>query len=427
MTLPSQSGLGELWYLDRNSTLNTAFTAASTFVGSATKLRYHELDFSGLVQASLKGRGVQTRAGGHPAPVAGKKEGSFSFKMDLEGGSADTSAGTVATLLGAGLGGLRNPTAASDAAEASSTATQIKATGHGMEENELVLVGTAADSGGDGRVGAIEDAATSADYYDLQMALPAAPSTDDVIKNGHTLYIDWDDESYQDFLFIGDHAGTSGTNDPDSWQALGCSLSEVAFGGFEDGHPWVQFTYMVSHFQFVNYADQATFAHATAANGGDPVGGAEHGQLLIQDAGTTTRNAIASGNVEITMALNLKKINNYNNPNAAGGFKKCRAETGPTMTIPAYWAEIADMPGLLNDANAGTAKQVLYQCGNTTQGTVAFYGQRGFVKPFGPDAMGDLEELRTLNLEIEFDSGQATDESTDAKKLEDAGLVIGFM
>ena len=84
---------------------------------------------------------------------------------------------TEKLLLGSGavLGGLRNPTAATDAAEAASTATTIKATGHGMEENELVLVGVADDSGGDGRVGAIEDA-SNANEYVLQMALPGAPA-----------------------------------------------------------------------------------------------------------------------------------------------------------------------------------------------------------------------------------------------------------
>jgi hypothetical protein len=427
MTLPSNTRRGELWYTDRGSTFNDSFTAASTFQGSATKLKFFDLDLSGLADEIVEDSAIQSAFEGKPGPIIARQHGTFSFKMWLEGGSSTTSPETVAALLGAVMGGLKSPTAISDAAEAASTSTQINATAHGMDENELVLVGVKGDSGGDGRVAPIEDATTSADYYLLQLALPAAPAATAVLKNGHTLYIDWADESYQDFLFMGSHIGGSGTDDPDQVQMIGCSAT-VEFGGFAEGAPWVQFNYMVGQRQWVNYADQASLQPATAASGNDPVGGQASGSFLFQDAGTTTRQAIPGDEVEIALNMELRPIKDHNYPNSIGGWVKVPSApgVGPTISMSCYWANLADMPGLYDDYSAKTAKQVLYQMGYTAQDTVAFYMQNATMRPVDPANRVDLEDSTAIKLSFVGAYGGVTDLATDAKKLEDAAMVIWF-
>lgn len=424
--MTTEFATGELWYLDRAGVLNTAFTAASTFVGSATKLRHHEIDLSELVQEVYEDKSIQTAPDGKPAGIPGRRNGAFKFKMYLEGGSSTTTASTLAALLGCGLGGIRSPTAISDAVDdTNTTSTQIYATAHGMYRNDMVLIGTDGDAKGGGRLGVIEDN-SEADSYDLQMALPGTPVDTDTIKNGHTVFIDFlADQQYQDFLFIGSHAGGSASDDPDSCQMLGCGLAGVAFGGLAEGEPWIELTYNVAQWQWVNYSDQATFAYATDASGGDPVGGAEAGALCLQDASSTTRNEITGAEIEIEIPLELRMVVDHNYANDCGGWKKVPAG-GPTLTVKPYWEDIADMPGLYNDVQNKTAKQVLYQIGNTSQGTVGIYMQRAFFQPIAPGQRVGVDDLTGIELKLIGDSGRASDLSDVYDRQRDAAIVISF-
>jgi len=425
--MATEHALGELWYEDKSTGLSTSFTAASSFISSATKLRHFEFDASSLTHEEIADTTVQTMGDGKPAPHAGRKEGSFSFKMWLEGGSSSTTAGTLATLMGLGLGGLKNPTAIDDSAETSSTSSHIYASSHAVDENDIVLVGTAGDGRAECKAAVVEDATSYADSYELQMALPVAPNNGDTIKHGHQVWIDWSDKRYFDFLYIGAHAGTSASDDPDSYQMIGCSLAGVGFGGFSEGAPWVQLTYNVAQWDWVNYANQATFSHSTSANGGDPVGGEEAGSMLLQDAGTTTRRTL-TGDVEIEWPFGLAKVVDHNYVNDCGGWKKVPNDpsTGPTIRVTPYFEDLADMPGAFNDWNSQTAKQVLYQIGSTSQGSAVFYMQRAFSKPIDPSKLTDSEGLTGITLELVGDSGRATDLATDAKKQEDAAMILSF-
>ncbi len=429
MTLPSNINFGELWMIDRDTTFNTSFTAASSFVGSATKLKFFGLDLSGLKYIQAKDEAMQTAFEGQPAPIPiatsePDNPSTFKFRMHLAGGSNDTDPTTITSMLGQVFGGLYSPTAISDSAEASCTSTLINATSHGMEENQAVLVGTRGDSGGDGRLMPIADASNANDYT-LAMALPAAPAESAVLKNGHTIYLDWENENYTDFLFLGSHIGGGAADDPDQIQMLGCS-GKASFGGFKEGEtPFVEFEWKVGQWQWVNYADQVSaLAHATAASGGNPVKGG--GQLLIQDNGTTTRNTIKGGDVEIEYPFDIVAVRDYNNTNAIGGWVKVRPEMGPMMKCKAYWANVADMPGLYNDFINGTAKQVLFQVGNVTQKTVGFYMQKAYLQNIDPSRRVELEKMTNLELEFRGTTGGATDLSTAAKKLQDAAMVIFF-
>lgn len=432
MANPGAFQLYELRYiLQAAGARSAAFTVADNAAwaaGTATCPRVFDFEMT-LTEEEVKDTSAQTAFEGNPAHLEARKIGSFKFKQWLEGGSGTTTATTLATLLGSGacFGGLRNPTAISDLAEASTTATTIKATSHGMEENELILAGSANDSGGDGRVSAINDA-SNANEYTLQLALPGAPAEGATIKNGHTIYMDPSVEQYADFLFIGSHAGGGATDDPDQVQMIGCACSSIGFGGLGKGErPFVEMEWQASDWQWVNDGDKATVSHTQSKAGADPVSSSAGGSVVIQDAGTTTRNAIACDELEVVWTWNLVPVVDHNYTNDMGGFVKHPAGP-PVIRFTAYWAKLADMPGLYNDST-GTkqAKQVLVQLGRVAQGTVAWYMQRAFLAPIDPTKRKELEQSTGLSLEFRGDTGRATALSSDALKLEDAAMVMGML
>jgi hypothetical protein len=431
MTIPSDFERYELRYIDQGTTFNKTFTAADNAAwdaGTAVKLRCFDVDLSGLTEESVKDPTVKSDFGDRNPPIAVRRAGSFKFKMHLEGGSSDTSTTPAVELLACCLGGLHNPTAAADAVEADSTTKQINATNHGYVNNETVLIGTKGDSGADGKVGVVEDEDPNSDSnsFDVQMAFPAAPAAEAVIKSGHMVYVDETDESYQDFLFIGAHSGSGATDDPDQIQMIGCS-GKASIGGLGEGEtPFIEFEFMVGQWQWVNYADQASFSNLSSVQGNDPVSPIAEGQLMIQDTATTTRKTIAGGDYTIELGYDLVKIRDDNAPNKIGGWKKVRSDMGPNLTVSAYWANLADMPGLYNDFSNGTAKQVLLQLGNVSQGTVAFYMQNAYLQPVDPANRVELERSTALKLVFEGNKGNATYLSSDEDRLEDAPLVIGF-
>lgn len=431
MTLPSNYDLYELRYLDKGSTFSTSYVAADNAAwdaGTAVKLRCFDVDLSGLIEEVVKDPSVQTRFHGRNPPVRVRRTGSFRFKMHLEGGSATADPETVATLLGCVMGGCHSPAAISDAVEAASTTTQINATAHGLKNNEIVLIGVNGDAGADGKASSIEDEDPNADTdaFDVQLAFPSAPAEGAAIKAGHACYVDDSDESYQDFLFIGSHSGSGGTDDPDQIQMIGCS-GKAVIGGLAVGEtPNIEFEFMVSDWQFVNYDDQASFSHTTAVSGGDPVGSVEEGQFQIQDTATTTRNTIKGGDVKIDLGFDLVPVHDPGPASRIGGWKKVRSDTGPTIGISAYWANLADMPGLYSDFTAGTAKQVLYQLGSTAQGTVVIYAQKAYVQPIDPSKRIELERNTAIELMFECNDGGVTSLSSAEDKLEDAPLIISF-
>jgi hypothetical protein len=338
--MPSNWPVNEMRMIARTATFNTAFTVAddaSWAAGTSTTLRnIDEVDLSGLVMESVKDNTIQTYPDGHPANIDTIKSGSFSFKMHLEGGSSDTTAPTVATLMSYALGGLSTPAAITDACEASCTSTLINATAHGQAAGDFALIGAKDDSGGDGC--ALPIASVNSDDFTFEMALPAAPAESAVIKYGHTVYWDFTVERYIDFLFIGGHSGSGASDDPTQIQMIGCSVSGVELGGFAPNEtPYVQFTFMVGNWQWVNYADQATISYTQTPSGNEPVTDQNGGQVLIQDAGTTTRNVVCGGDLSVSIPINLIPIRCPSNPNGIGGWKRVPSDEGVTMEISAYW------------------------------------------------------------------------------------------
>ena len=203
------------------------------------------------------------------------------------------------------------------------------------------------------------------------------------------------------------------------------------FGGLgPDETPWVKFTWRVGEWQWVNYGDQATISYTTTPSGKDPALGSAGGQFTVQDAGTTTRNTVAGGDFEIDCSgwWTLQPIRDHNYSNSIGGWKKVRGGSGPIIRAKGYWTNLADMPGLYSDSTGTkTAKQCLLQFGKVAQGTFAAYMQRAFLTGLDPSKRVDLEQSTALQLEFVADTGRQTALSSDALKLEDAALVLGFM
>jgi hypothetical protein len=427
MSYPNDYDRGELFYKeDGGAGFPTAFFTPSSWTGGAIKLKFFDFDHSNLKWHFIGDSAVQNAFEGHPPPHKTYRYGSFKFKMWLEGGSDTITAGTLAVLIGHILGGIKSPAAITDAVEAAATATNITATAHGMDENDLVLVGVRGDSGGDGRLVAIEDATSSADDYDVQIALPAAPAASDVLKNGHQVWVDWTDESYLDFLFIGSDPGSGGTDDPWQIQMIGCQ-AKITIGGLGlDEKPFVEFEVFVGDWQFVADADKATLDPTAAANGDDPVDGQQSGSLLLQDAGTTTRQTVSGDEYSVSWGYDLMMVKDLNNNNRCGGWKKVRAEA-PMIGFKSYWSALADMPGLYNDSINDTAKQVLLQLGHVAESTVGFYMQNATMdRPIDPSSVQPIDQQTALALNFRGSTGGATDLATDAKKQEDAAMIMTF-
>lgn len=410
---------------------SASFTVADNAAWAAgTALSPNIFDFEhALVWESVEDGSIQSMHDGNPPPIGTIRSGTIKWKQWLEGGANNTTATTLAALLGSGavLGGKHDPPAASDLDEGSGTATQLQLTSHGQEENAMCLVGVAGDGGGDGRLGVIEDA-SNANVVDLQLALPAAAAVSAVVQWGHTLYMDPSVEQYIDVLFIGSDAGSGATDDPDQFQCIGCSCSSLVFGGLAAGEkPYVEMEFQVSDWQWVNNADKATISHTQAKAGGDPVSNAAGGSFQIQDAGTTTRNALGCDELAIEWPINLVKYTDKNYSNDCGGYVKHPA--GPAIIrATVYWDDVADMPGLYTDST-GTevAKQVQVQMGRVAAGCVGFYAQRCFLPPLSPSQRKSLDGSTGLELEFRCDNNRQTALSTDAMKLEDASLVMGML
>jgi len=429
MALPSDFELWELRYIDHGSTFPTAFTAgndAAWAAGTADKLRVHDLDVSELGLVNIPDPSIQTGFHGRPAPITtlsgGVETMMLKFKQWLPGGSSTVSAEDVATLMGVVMGGITSPaTAFSDLAEAGSTATNVVAASHGQVANQAVLVGVLGDARSEAKVGIIDTA--NANDYDLLMALPGAPNAGDAIKHGHDLWVKETDESYQSFLAIGSYAGSGATDDPVLLNIIGCS-GVLAIGGLAPGEkPFVEYSFNVADWRIEPYATTSAFSHTQALLGDDPAGDRGIGALTIGDTASTTRTTVQGGDVEISLNMELVPIIDPQGVNGIGGWKKVRGDQGPTMACTAYWS---DMPGRRADYTGGTVKQLLFTLGHASEATVAFSMNQAY---FIEDPAKPVEYQRMLGerLVFEGDKGTGTDLATDAKRLEDAPIVIHLL
>jgi hypothetical protein len=412
----------ELRYTDQSSTYPTAFVSGSAAGWSnATKLRAFDAKLK-LAYGAEKDATVQTAGEGHPAPiVTDRAGGTLEFSMHLEGGSSTTSPPSVATLLGAALGGLKSCSKITDTALADCTTGLVKCTSHGKAVGEAVLVGVRGDSGGDGKLVYVDTVANANQYW-VRPLLPAAPAVSAALKNGHTVYIDQTVERYLSFYLIGSYSGSGATDDPDQVNMIGCSCAKIAIAGIAQGQsPKVTFTFNLGDWRNEPNATKATISHTAAAAGNNPAGNLALGSLCIGDASAYTRNAIQGGNVEVDPAIAIERISDPNGANYTGGWVQSPSETGPTCSITRYWG---DMPGGYDDFVAGTAKTIVCQWGHVAQGVFAFGLQRAYLSSV-PERV-EFSKSMALKMVHHGDMGRNTDRSTDDYKLQDSPLWFWF-
>lgn len=427
MTLPAPFAIREIWYQDIGSTFPSAFVAASdaSWVNSGVKLRAYDLKFDDLKHVVVADPSVQASFYGRPAPIPTLRGGiesmAVSFKMHLGGGSGTTTPTALATLLGVVMGGTKSPGAISDAAEAACTTTLVNATAHGQAIGQAVLAGTRGDGYADARVGVIS-AVGGVDEYTVKMAWPGAPELNAVLKNGHTIFLDYTDESYQDLLLVGYYPGSGVTDDPDIINCMGCS-GTVTFGGLAPGEtPFAEFTFRVADWRNEPYASTRALATSTAETGNDPVSSRAMGAMTIGDAAASTRTTVAGGAIEINPNMTLVPIEDRNGVNGVGGWVKVPGGSGPTFGLTRYWG---DMPGLYDDLVAGTAKQIMLQLGHEAQNCVAFDLQRAFLA----ECPTRVEYLESMGLKLMFhgDGGGATALSTADLRMQDAPFRVHLL
>lgn len=413
--------LKEMRYVSKGSTFPTTFDAGNSATwNSGTKLRCFDVKVD-LDYKAEPDKSVQTRRDGHPPKIPTVKSAALEYSMYLEGGSANLTAPTVATLLSYVLGGLYTPAAISANPDASpaSAIDFLSVTGHGKTAGEGVLVGVRGDGRGGGSFATIKTIDT-ADKYSLWMALPGAPTSADTLKYSHAVYYDGSTENYVNHYLIGHFAGSSATDDPDQINFMGGSAT-VTFSGFKPGElPVVTFKWVFGDWRNEPYATKASLQLTTDGSGENPAGGAI-GALCIGDANDYSRYMIQGGEISIDPMIVLEPVTDYNGTNGIGGWISVPSETGPTCSITRYWG---DMPGLYNDFTASTAKQFLWQCGHETQKTVAFFMQKAYLDAI-PERV-EFTKLMALKITMHSESGGNTDESTAALKLRDSPLIVYF-
>jgi len=423
----SPSAIKQLIYLSHSTTFPTTFTGASDseWTNNGVILRAYDIDFGELKVATVDDTAVQSRFHGRPPKIrtlrGGMEPMSVKFKMHLGGGSSTTTPTPLTTLLGLVMGGIKSPTAITDAAEAGTTTTSIAATAHGQSAGQASLYGVRGDGQGDGRVG-VAKTISSADAYALWMALPGAMDATDAIKNGHTLWVDFNTQNYLSFLLLGHYEGSGATDDPDIINCTGCS-GTVAFGGLAPGEtPYAEFTFRVANWRSEPYASTRALDLTTAPSGDDPVSDQALGELTIGDAAATTRTTIEGGKVEIDPGMAIVPIQYRGGMNGVSGWAKVPSPAGPTFKVTRYWG---DMPGLFSDFTGETAKQIMFQMGCTAQATAAFDYQNALLDE---DPHRDpLDEMTAIGLVFHGDSGSATDESTADYRLQDAPLRVHLL
>ena len=343
-------------------TFNTTFTdadAAGWAADTAYKLGAVEVDASGVRHEGIVSEVIQGRLAGAPKNILGLKTGSIKVGMYAGRGSADTTAPMMATILQAVIGGLTSPDPKTDLCEADCTTTTIKATAHGNVVGQCVLVGVRGDARGNGEVRRI--ATVDTNEYTLDMALSAAPNEGDAIVNSHTAYLDATQaQKYMDLLCIGYTAANQ-------WQAIGCN-GPFSIEGLGIGEiPRLVFDLMFGDYQRVGAGELDQLEPSQASLGLDAPANKALGGFFVQNYGVTTRATFDGGEFSIDPAVMYEPVEDRNGVNGRGGLRK----TGIRPAIEFVTHFSTDMPGLKDDWEAGTAKQLLWQFGCTAQNCFA--------------------------------------------------------
>lgn len=364
--------------LKYGTTFNVAHTAAndaSWTPGTATKIRAIDWE-DNFEYASEPDPTLESQMDRHRANIPTLRRGKCSFKTFLEGGSATTTANTIATLLSKFFGGLSSPT----------TNKSVTSTGAGADATEIVsagvdgyctpgmavLPGVRGDSRGNGEVRLINS--ETPNTLTLDMAMNAQLNgTSDVVVLSHTVFLSPSaTQSYLDGLVIGQDATT---NYPDQKQWVG-GMGSVSLEGLGLGElgPSVKFDLEVGDWAHTR-ASQASLTPSSAHVGNGPAIDRGIGGLFVGLSSATDRKKIRAGGWSIDPGIKYVAIPDPNGVNGIGGFKRVRSD-GVKWEFTALREEaLGDSSGTAHDFytafTAGTAIQLMWQWGHAAQNCVA--------------------------------------------------------
>ena len=346
------------------TTLNTTHIAPSTVATwdatNSTKLRITSIDLSGLVYEGADDPTLESQVYRGRPKVPTLRKGSIKFSMWGEGAESDLTANPVATLLSKLAGGLASPasTRTATAITAGSDADTIASTGVGakVQVGQAVLCGVRGDGDGEAEVRIISAEAT--DSIDVAMNLQAAMITDAVAVISTTVFPDpTATQSYLDFVAIGLSA-------EDQMQTVG-GMGTFTVEGLNPGElPKIGFEINVADWQEVASGSRATLAPSTAPSGDAPAATRGLGGFFLGDASSATRTVFKVADVTFNPGLTYEAVPGMNGVNGIEGWQQ--VPSNPTLECTVLLEGNADpLPGFYDDYVAGTAKQLIVQCGST--------------------------------------------------------------
>lgn len=351
------------------TTVNTAHTNAATAAWTTSnatvlKLRVLEVKKDGLTEPGIQDATLQTRLTGAPAPFKGLQTGSIGLTTYLGSGpTSGVTADTYATIAGRVMGTIASPTTkkwfyVGTGSNASNIVCNA-GTECGLLNGMGVLIG------GEARIACN----VQPTYITLNMALSSAPANLTNAIAAHSAHFEEAATQYYfDWLAIGKSTA-------DQRQGLAAQTG-LKLSGLAPGEaPKMELDLMTTHWRWCPSNSRASLAHATPS-GNDPPTGCQYGGFLMADAGAqAARAAIRAAQFSVDAGIKWSALADPNGNNALGGW--LRDPTRPLMEFIVAYDQ--DMPGLFDDFEAKTAKQVLLQLGTAAGKTVAIYFPRFFL------------------------------------------------
>ena len=425
--MASVFNIGEFRIVNKTTTFSTGFVVADSTAVWMNSSAYSRIaclnvpDLSGLVDQGLEDTTLKTRLHRRPANIQAIQSTALTFTTYLEGGQADgtVTVNNVGKLLASCMCKESNAISPADNTKtvtATSTTTTIESDAHGATTGSAALLGTRGDGRGDGEV-RVTLAGNDANDFTVNMATLTLMDSPDAIVLAQTVYASptHTDFDYIDSLYIGHDADS-----PDQYQTIGGVLTFELAGMAPGELPTVNWTLQSGAWQVVASGDKSTDLASTDPAWNAPAGGGlALGGLFLQDASSTVRNTYQVANVTITPGFTFVPILDPNGINGMGGFVK--VPSAPTVEFDVLFGDVDAMPGLLDDYEAQTAKQALFQWGATIEKTCAIDFQRLFI-----DAAPTRIEVNGLSGAHVVAHGECA-ESPSGTDVEDAAMRIHTM
>ena len=362
---------------------------STTYTG---KLSVVAVDTTGLDHVAIENAEIQQKMSGNPAPVKGPKQGNFKFTTYMGKAAATIYPPIQAELLEAVMGGRVSPNAttcpsAADRVVPIYGASQIyqltitKANAANIINTALasavvfagqgVLIGARGDGRGEGQVRIVRDETTNS--VTINHPVTAAPTTDDDIYIGHTVFFDSDaTQQYLDWIMQGRQAG----DDIQGIASIGkCNVTGLGIGEV----PSLEFDLACGSWQWVTTG--SVDMDTTYATEGTSAPTIHEGLFLLTDHSSTPSTAaydatqlMSCGSVAVDLGIEYVPVEGFNGVNGIDRFQKIRCK--PTITcnilIDDAFGGTGTYDALYTDYVNGTAKTVILQIGHTPNNCIAF-------------------------------------------------------